>query len=61
MPDIKEIRHGEWYGAIDILPAIRKQIQTGQITQINTQKSQRVVIGKKKLDFNRRLKKALGK
>ena len=52
---------GEWYGAIDILPAIRKQIQTGQITQVNTQKSHRVVIGKKKLDFNRRLKKALGK
>ena len=46
---------GEWHGAVNILNKVRKEVRAGQPDK------QRVVIGKKELDFNRRLRKALGK
>ena len=45
----------EWHGAVNILDKIRKEVRASQPDK------QRVVIGKKELDFNRRLRKALKK
>ena len=51
----------DWQDAIDLLPGIRKQYRARQISQGNSQSPRRVIVGKKELDFNRRLRKALEK
>jgi hypothetical protein len=43
----------EWHGAINILDKVRKEVRACQPDK------QRVVIGKKGLDFNRKLKNTL--
>ncbi len=54
MPHTAQI-NGEWHGAVNILEKIRKEVRDSQPDK------HRVIIGKKELDFNRRLRKALGK
>ncbi len=57
MPHTAQISqiNGEWHGAVNILDKVRKEVRAGQPDK------QRVVIGKKEVDFNRRLRKALEK